>query len=80
MSARQEFPKSTAKSVTARALAVLGALSAQEPSMTLSQLARVAGLPVATVFRLAGELARSSNAIPAQPSVRVPRNRSARSM
>lgn len=56
MSAAQEFPKSTAKSVTARALAVLGALSAQEPSMTLSQLARVAGLPVATVYRLAGEL------------------------
>ncbi len=56
MSEAREFPKSTAKSVTARALAVLGALSAQEPSMTLSQLARVAGLPVATVYRLAGEL------------------------
>ena len=56
MSEAQEFPKSTAKSVTARALAVLGALSAQEPSMTLSQLSRVAGLPIATVYRLAGEL------------------------
>ena len=56
MSNVAQFPKSTAKSVTARALAVLGALSAQEPSMTLSQLARVAGLPVATVYRLAGEL------------------------
>ncbi len=50
------YPKSTAKSVTARALAVLGAFRVDEPAMTLSQLARVAGLPVATVYRLAGEL------------------------
>jgi DNA-binding IclR family transcriptional regulator len=51
-----EFPKNTAKSVTARALAVLGAFSLEQPTMTLSQLARRAGLPVATVFRLAAEL------------------------
>jgi DNA-binding IclR family transcriptional regulator len=50
------YPKNTSKSVTARALAVLGAFNVSEPSLTLSQLARVAGLPVATVFRLAGEL------------------------
>lgn len=50
------YPKNTSKSVTARALAVLGAFKVTEPSLTLSQLARMAGLPVATVFRLAGEL------------------------
>lgn len=48
--------KSSAKSVTARALAVLAAFDLEHPSMTLSQLARRAGLPVATVYRLAGEL------------------------
>jgi DNA-binding IclR family transcriptional regulator len=42
--------------VTARALAVLGAFSLEEPEMSLSRLARAAGLPVATVFRLAREL------------------------
>lgn len=51
-----EFPKNTARSVTARALSVLGAFSIEAPSLTLSQLARRAGLPVATVFRLAAEL------------------------
>ena len=50
------YPKNTSKSVTARALAVLGAFRVAEPTLTLSQLARIAGLPVATVFRLAGEL------------------------
>ncbi|MDV8022718.1 IclR family transcriptional regulator [Rhodococcus sp. IEGM 1330] len=48
--------KSSAKSVTARALAVLAAFDVEHPHMTLSQLARRAGLPVATVYRLAGEL------------------------
>ena len=56
MSDEVQYPKNTAKSVTARALAVLGAFRVEEPAMTLSQLARVAGLPVATVYRLAGEL------------------------
>lgn len=50
------YPKNTSKSVTARALAVLGAFTVAEPSLTLSHLARIAGLPIATVFRLAGEL------------------------
>ena len=48
--------KSSAKSVTARALAVLAAFDVEHPLLTLSQLARRAGLPVATVYRLAGEL------------------------
>ncbi|WP_312179121.1 IclR family transcriptional regulator [Arthrobacter sp.] len=52
-----EMPyKSSAKSVTARALAVLAAFDVENPLLTLSQLARKAGLPVATVYRLAGEL------------------------
>ena len=45
-----------AKSVTARALSVLGAFSAVTPRLTLSQISRTTGLPVATVYRLAGEL------------------------
>ena len=49
-------PRSSAKSVTARALAVLGAYTLEEPEMSLSRLARACGLPVATVFRLAREL------------------------
>lgn len=49
-------PRTTAKSVTARALAVLGAFTLEEPEMSLSRLARASGLPVATVFRLAREL------------------------
>jgi DNA-binding IclR family transcriptional regulator len=48
--------RNTAKSVTARALSVLGAFTLEEPELSLSQLARAAGLPVATVFRLAREL------------------------
>ncbi|TFD46952.1 IclR family transcriptional regulator [Cryobacterium frigoriphilum] len=48
--------KSSAKSVTARALAVLAAFDVDTPLLSLSQLARKAGLPVATVYRLAGEL------------------------
>ena len=45
-----------AKSVTARALSVLGSFSAVTPRLTLSQISRTTGLPVATVYRLAGEL------------------------
>lgn len=44
------------KSVVARALLILGQFSATTPSMTISQLSRATGLPVATVFRLLGEL------------------------
>jgi DNA-binding IclR family transcriptional regulator len=52
----EDFPKNTARSVTARALAVLGAFSIDAPSLTLSELARRSGLPMTTVFRLAAEL------------------------
>ena len=48
--------KSNAKSVTARALAVLGAFDVEHPLLTLSQLARRAGLPVATVYRITSVL------------------------
>ncbi len=49
-------PPTPAKSVTARALSVLGAFHVEDPQLTLSQISRATGLPVATVFRLAGEL------------------------
>jgi DNA-binding IclR family transcriptional regulator len=42
--------------VLARGLALLGAFSAGRPTMTLSELARQAGVPVSTAHRLAGEL------------------------
>jgi len=45
-------------SVTSRALAVLGAFDAGHRRLTLSDLARRAGLPLATAHRLAGELQR----------------------
>ncbi|GAA4245297.1 IclR family transcriptional regulator [Dactylosporangium darangshiense] len=45
-------------SVTSRALAVLGAFDAEHRRLTLSDLARRAGLPLATAHRLAGELQR----------------------
>ena len=51
-----ESPSSPPKSVTARALAVLAAFDVEHPRLTLSRLARRSGLPVATVYRLAGEL------------------------
>lgn len=44
------------RSVTARALALLGAFDSEHPRLTLTQLARRADLPLATVHRLAGEL------------------------
>lgn len=39
---------------------MLGAFSALTPKLTLSQISRATGLPVATVFRLAGELVEGS--------------------
>lgn len=42
--------------VVARALRVLGAFTPDRRSLTLSELARCAGLPVSTAHRLAGEL------------------------
>ncbi|NKX55754.1 IclR family transcriptional regulator [Arthrobacter mobilis] len=45
-----------AASVTSRALALLGTFDAQHSAQTLSEMARRAGLPVATAHRLAGEL------------------------
>ncbi|NMO51704.1 IclR family transcriptional regulator [Actinoplanes sp. TBRC 11911] len=44
-------------SVTSRALALLGAFDADHRSLTLSDMGRRAGLPLATAHRLAGELA-----------------------
>jgi DNA-binding IclR family transcriptional regulator len=43
-------------SVTSRALAVLGAFDGEHRSLTLTDLARRAGLPLATAHRLVGEL------------------------
>ncbi|MGV1033963.1 MAG: IclR family transcriptional regulator [Microbacteriaceae bacterium] len=56
MAKTAQTPPQPAKSVTARALSVLGAFHVEEPELTLSQISRATGLPVATVFRLAGEL------------------------
>lgn len=56
MPVNQPTPPTPSKSVTARALSVLGAFSAVTPRLTQSQISRATGLPVATVFRLAGEL------------------------
>lgn len=44
------------KSVVARALLILGQFSVATPSMTISEVSRSTDLPVATVFRLLGEL------------------------
>jgi DNA-binding IclR family transcriptional regulator len=44
------------RSVTSRVLAVLGAFDAGHPRLTLSEVARRAGMPVATTARLLGEL------------------------
>lgn len=43
-------------SVTSRVLAILGAFDVDHPALTLSDIARRAGLPVATAHRLVGEL------------------------
>lgn len=42
--------------VLGRALRILDAFSAEQPTMTLSQLARRSGLPTSTVHRMLGEL------------------------
>jgi DNA-binding IclR family transcriptional regulator len=42
--------------VLGRALRILGAFGPQRPAMSLSELARQAGLPVSTVHRMVGEL------------------------
>jgi DNA-binding IclR family transcriptional regulator len=42
--------------VTARALSVLGAFSARHPELSLSEIARRAGVPLSTAHRLVGEL------------------------
>jgi DNA-binding IclR family transcriptional regulator len=47
-----------AASVTSRALDLLGAFDPEHRSLTLSELARRAGLPLATAHRLIGELQR----------------------
>lgn len=44
------------RSVTARALRLLGALTPERPNATLAELARAAELPPATAHRLVGEL------------------------
>jgi DNA-binding IclR family transcriptional regulator len=44
------------QSVTARALALIGAFDVAHPQLSLSQMARRAGLPLATAHRLAREL------------------------
>ena len=49
-------PANPARSVTARALALLGAFDVDHPRLTLTELSRRAGLPLATVHRLAREL------------------------
>lgn len=49
-------PPTPSKSVTARALSIIGAFHVEEPMLTLSEISRATGLPVATVYRLIGEL------------------------
>lgn len=44
------------KTVVARALLILSQFSVSAPSMTISEVSRSTGLPVATTFRLLGEL------------------------
>jgi DNA-binding IclR family transcriptional regulator len=46
------------RSVTSRALAVLGGFDERHPRLTLSQLSRRADLPLTTTHRLVGELVR----------------------
>src|SRR3712207_8486069 len=44
------------RSVTARALAVLGAFDSSAPRLTLSEIAERSGTPLSTAHRLLGEL------------------------
>jgi DNA-binding IclR family transcriptional regulator len=46
------------ESVASRVLSVLAAFAPDRPALTLSEIARRAGLPLATAHRLVGELAR----------------------
>jgi DNA-binding IclR family transcriptional regulator len=48
--------RSDDRSVTGRAFDVLGAFTPASPTLTLSEIARRAGLPLTTAHRLAGEL------------------------
>ena len=48
------------RSVTSRVLAVLEAFTDRRPCLTLSEIARQAGLPTPTAHRLVGELGRAS--------------------
>lgn len=59
--------RTPAVSVTSRALKLLGAFDARNPRLTLSELARRSGLPLATAHRLLIELA-SWGAVTRQPS------------
>lgn len=49
-------PSARGQSVTSRALALLGAFDSEHPRLTLSEMSRRAGLPVATAHRLIAEL------------------------
>lgn len=49
-------PEEPTKSVTGRALTVLSAFDVQHPRLTLTELSKRTGLPLATVHRLAREL------------------------
>lgn len=46
----------TPRTVTARALAVLGAFNANHPCLTQTQICRIVGLPPSTAYRLITEL------------------------
>ncbi|HET9656194.1 MAG TPA: IclR family transcriptional regulator [Kineosporiaceae bacterium] len=48
--------RDSGRSVTSRVLAVLGAFDAEHPRLTLSEVARRSGMPVATAARLLREL------------------------
>lgn len=51
-------PPKPAESVTWRSLEVLGAFDAEHPQLSLSEISRRTGLPLATTHRLAAELQR----------------------
>jgi DNA-binding IclR family transcriptional regulator len=56
---RQVRARSQARSVTARAFGVLEAFTPAAPTLTLSEIARRAGLPLTTAHRLVAELRRA---------------------
>ena len=53
---QQDREGTAGRSVTARALQVLEAFTAEHPSLTLTEMARRAGVPLSTAHRLAGDL------------------------